>query len=351
MEMSSKARQALFERCGFSLLSSAESLSGKFSSIFIYSIHGLRSPSAPVISSCKTEGSLQIILGIGADYNQLVRSMIGDDIDESDCMPEGESDKSSFIVVLIRSTEQRYAKAGYYLKQEDRILFEYEMFRDALVEIENGSVYLLSSILQSLVKELPMNNEYHITKLKTFYYGKTDEGILLQRLLEPRWLIESVSAESDENLRKLLELSISSLNQGEQESTYFFSCGLSETDFVKRFLFFYISIEKKIDEAFDQLKRLPVSENFFSSSLDPEQKKILWSALTNTGRNDITSKFILCAREIFNHITPKDVKTFRRLHRVRIGLAHGRSREVPTPEDSREAYHLARRLLTMTQAF
>ncbi len=345
MERGPHATAGFYEKCGFSLLSSAECLSGAFSSLFVYGVRGLLPPDKPVISHRNLPGIAKVDFGIGNSYNDLSTKIAGNKVDETDELLANGSSNLSFLLILITKEVTFAAQEGFYKKQDSQILFQRRMFESALIDIEQTSLAILPSILKTVTVEVGRAEDLYFTQRKSFYFGRTDCGKMLLPFPTVHCAIETISGMSNENLQEALDTSARNLTHEEHESTFFFGYGLTEVDPVKRFLFFYVSIEKKIDETFKVLQGRPEARAILSDLLDEEEARILWRLLRHPGRNDIQSKFVLCMNEALTHLTSEDLASFVHLHKTRTGMAHGKSRRPPSADEARSAYMLASKML------
>lgn len=333
-----------FEELGYSLLDSSVDISGAFYSVHLYSIRGLIAPDKAIVASNRIHGNSGVTFGIGKQCNELSNLITGLDlVEDEDQWKAGNRNRPPFLLLQIGPSKCHRARCGYYKKVDGQIIYERKMFEHAHREVESEAEKLTPKVLGTIGYCISSTQELYLDHLKTVCFGRTESEEVLVRLPQFDFLIESVMGMKNEDLQKALDTAASLANSVCSQSAYLFSLGIEEIDVVKRFLFFFLTIESEISREFKSLSSSAFAD-VFSSPLEPPAAVLVRDVVTKR-QNDLLIKFLWCMKTVFPQLTFDDLDTFIALKKIRDGIAHGSFQRLPGQDEAAKAYRLAARIL------
>ncbi len=302
-----------------------------------------------MVLSKEVDAGLFATIGFGGKYNQLCRLVTEDDMTEDESQLPTIPDQSTLLLIQIGPSACRKADPVYYKRLDRQILVEPKMFRQAVREVSIKSDEILPSVIAGISMNIAPRHDLYFTKIKTCLYGKTPEGEVVVIAPQAYASMQSIAGLSKEDLVAALNLSASQFKANDSIELYWFSLGLTESDAVKRFLFFYLAIEASLDKAFEVAKNQSKAERL-GISLDVEELRVLDRMISGVGRKSIVDKFVLTRKLLLSSLTLEDVVEFKRMHKARTDLAHGKVKELPSIKNASAACRLASRLLSAIDA-
>jgi hypothetical protein len=129
-----------------------------------------------------------------------------------------------------------------------------------------------------------------------------------------------------------------------QKAAGFFALGVGEDDQLKKFLYFFLSLEIETHAAFARINHRNTVESAVvpGAGVRPALAGLLERQLSSLG--NLLDRFVWCASGSWTTLTEEDVVTFRSLKEARDAIAHGRASE-PPPGFARSAELLAHKVL------
>jgi hypothetical protein len=108
----------------------------------------------------------------------------------------------------------------------------------------------------------------------------------------------------------------------------FFRLALGEEDPLKRFLYFFLSIEVQTHRTFSKIKHLEHLGNLSSPTDRIQLTSVSFFGETIRSWTNLRDRFLWCAHCVWTGLDQSDVTEFARLKRIRDGIAHG---DIATP--------------------
>lgn len=338
--------QSQFEELGYSMLDTSVSIEGVFYIVHLYSIRGLAAPNEALISPLQSDGKSGIAFGIGKDYNELAKRITGFGLaEDGERWKEYKSNQQPFLLLQIGPSTRHKAKSGHYKRSDGQIIYERKMFELAHREIKTKSEKLTHKLLSAISCSISPSQELYLDHLKASCFGKTESGEALVQLPESYGLIESIIGMKSEELQNALDAAASLTDSISSRSAYLLSLGIAERDIVKRFLFFFLSIEAEINRIFKSMPSSAFSEAF-RSPLDEPTSDLVCKIVTGRNSNDLLVKFLWCMQTVLPQLCLDDLSVFQDIKKIRDDIAHGSFHKLPDQDDAAKAYRLAAHILT-----
>jgi hypothetical protein len=339
--------ESQFEELGYSMLDTSLSIEGVFYIVHLYSIRGLTSPNEAVVSSLQSEGQSGIAFGIGKDYNELAERLTGFCLSEDEGRwKEHKDNLQSFLLIQIGPSTRHKAKCGHYKRANGQIIYERKMFEPAHREIKSKAEKLTHKLLGAISCSISHSQELYFNHLTTSCFGKAESGEALVQLPEFCGLIESAMGMKREELQNRLDAAVSFADSISSRSAYLLSLGITERDTVKRFLFFFLSIEAEINRIFKCIPS-PAFAEAFRRPLDAPSSELICKIVTGRNNNDLLVKFLWCMQTVLPHLCFDDLLVFKDIKKIRDDIAHGSFQKLPDQDDAAKAYRLAANIITM----
>lgn len=318
------------EQMGFRRMTSGESFSAEFHSLHTFEAEGLALEKDSIIEAHGVIGDMPYDMAIGASINAVTRRLIADDLTDDEqgwlgehkCMPP-------FLMLHIGPTA-RHIMTGTYVKVEEERVTTYDGFLPARAELKKLEAAILPNVLSALSCEFSTFHASvkfkHVTR---DVFGMTPEGKTLYDFgVQARGTLTTAKAIAAVDATQYMIRSTELAASMSSKVSRFFQLALEEDDPLKRFLYFFLTVERQTHAAFASVDhrgrlasltngpaRLRVSmANFFVAQSEQ------WKALHE--------RFIWCALSVWTQLTDADVDSFKDLKRVRDQLAHG---EIATP--------------------
>ncbi|MCA6215066.1 hypothetical protein KGA65_00780 [Ideonella sp. B7] len=133
----------------------------------------------------------------------------------------------------------------------------------------------------------------------------------------------------------------SSLNA---KAARFFALGLAEKDQLKRFLYFFLTLEVETHAVYGRIDHASKLSKLLSENCahGPATKKLLQTQVDSL--KNLYDRFVWCATCIWSELDETDISQFKLLKGARDDIAHGTTAEPPVGF-ARQAELLARKVL------
>jgi hypothetical protein len=339
--------ESQFEELGYSMLDTSLSIEGVFYVVHLYSIRGLTAPNEALVSSLQSEGKSGIAFGIGEDYNELAKRLTGFCLTkDEERWKEHKVNRQPFLLIQIGPSTRHKATCGHYKRVDGQIIYERKMFEPAHREIKTKAEKLTHKLLGAISCSISHSQELYFNHLKTSCFGKAESGEVLVQLPEFSGLMELVMGIQSEELQNKLDAAASFADSISSRSAYLFGLGITERDTVKRFLFFFLSIEAEINRIFKCIPSSAFSEAF-RKPLDAPTSELVCNIVTGRNNNDLLVKFLWCMQTVLPQLCFDDLLVFKDIKKIRDDIAHGSFQKLPDQDDAAKAYRLAVSIITM----
>jgi hypothetical protein len=336
---------------GFEPLSDREELSAEFHLLRIFSMRGLVASGLARTPPRVFDGA-SYRFAIGDDLNDLTRALVGDELTDSqeDWCKEKRA-AAPFLVVHIGPTPPASIAAGYVQKRGETTV-THDCFAKERAELTQRERDVIPTLVTTLA--IALSGRAHpvtVHPVARELFGKTPSGATV---IDLRFSMSGTaygSAPIDDNeLNARVTYAAELRARLRADIAAFYYLGLAENDPLKRFLSFFLFLERYTHSAFQRLV----------SSADPTAVVNIPPRLARTGRafardgrqaaKSPVARFMWCALQAWQDITDADVDSFRRLKVERDKLSHGELTSVDAALADR-ARDLCSRLLTAEVPF
>jgi hypothetical protein len=316
----------LIEAMGFHPNVESSELDATFFSLHVFEFHGINLPGD---GAAKFEGEIAGVsyaAAIGVSINALSTMLAsGEYVDEEAKWQSEKAARPPYLMVRFGPTSVHSAMPRHIMAQ-NQDLHTYDAFRPAIVEMQNLEATALPNIVTAAVVALTSPDRPHVRlrAVDRAFFGITTDGKTLHdiRLTLSASLTTSANI-SDGDLSTALESANSVASKTDAKVAKLFHLALGEDDPLKRFLYFFLSIEvqthrtfktidhkKHIDMLSSHHNRIQItSTSFFGDAVRS------WTNLKD--------RFIWCAHCVWTDLKQSDISEFARLKRIRDSIAHG----------------------------
>jgi hypothetical protein len=242
---------------------------------------------------------------------------------------------------------REYVAAGIYHKETEGKLATYEGFSDAKAELKAHFDAVVPPLLVSLSLSFSSKGQpVRFLHRKAAALGETVDG---RKIID--WRAEGsggafVSGGAVPEAR-VVALSASACEKAKtihRKSAEFFYLGSSEKDPLKRFLNFFLCVERLVHSCFSSIDQELAVASLLADYPDIEGSGQKLFADHRDSWKDLRNRFIWCVMHKWRHLTDADVEQFERLKSVRDKISHGRL-STPDGADVRDVEGLALRIL------
>jgi hypothetical protein len=332
---------------GFKELVAPGSIEASFTSVTAYEARGITVAEGVCEAVQARAAGAEYRVAISASVNLACQALVGDDFAESEEAWRKEvKSKGPFALIAVGPTEFFPCAAGRSMRAPDGSLVTYDCFPQAREALRSLEKRVLPPVVAALTFALNQPDRFFLLKkLGRGSAGRTPELTTVQdirmefraegyvsRPTEPTELTERLQAVSQRASR---------LNQ---KAAGFFALGVGEDDQLKKFLYFFLSLEIETHAVFGRINHRNKVESAVapSAGVRPALAGLLERQLSSLG--NLLDRFVWCASCSWTNLTETDVATFRSLKEARDAIAHGRASE-PPPGFARTAELLAHKIL------
>lgn len=325
------------------------SLAASFMSVTVYEARGI------VLSKGFSQAQKGRVAGasyrvsIAESVNEGSKSLIGDDFteSESDWLKEVKA-TGPFALVAVGPTDFIECDAGRLMRAPDGSIVTYDSFRSVRETLQSLEKRVLPPVVATLTSTLSETDHHvYLRKIDSGFSGRTHEGTIVHdnRI--------TVSGEATVSRRIDDARAIEALNSAVERTpklhpraANYFSLAAADNDQLKKFLFFFLSLEVSTQATFgkiDHLRELH-SQVFREGIAAPRSSTIGLINRDVASWSNLFDRFVWCAACVWTGLDEDDVKLFKALKSARDSIAHGRASEPPAGY-ARKAESLAHKVL------
>ncbi len=253
-----------------------------------------------------------------------------------------------FVLIAVGPTDYIECEAGRMKRMPDDSITTYDSFpslRDTLRSLEDR---VLPPVVATLTLALNEPDRYvALRKLARASAGRTIDGTAVRDIrLDVR--AELTLSHSLEEVRaiEVLDASIQRAPKLHQQAAKYFALGTVEDDQLKKFLYFFLSLEVETHAAFGRIDHVEsLKTQLFSggiSSFRPSAAELITRDVAKW--KNLFDRFVWCATCAWPSLADEDVKLFKELKKARDDIAHGRA-SAPPADFARKAELLAHKIL------
>ncbi|MFN0045476.1 MAG: hypothetical protein ACKVOS_03305 [Sphingorhabdus sp.] len=340
----------VIEAMGFEKARKNMALTAKFHGLHVFHIKGIRvDEGALIVQTYQLDGNA-IQVGVGNSVNGICRKMLSDSYaDNEDEWQKEKNCKPPYVVIHLGPTESHTQNLRHF-RRDGKTVHTYDTFYDAKIEIKKLANKLLPSIVTSLSCSLFENGRPlpGLVQVDKTTFGITPSGeTVLDMRLDLTASANTSSGWNASSIRKALKHVSGILPKVDSKSASFFHLALIEKDALKRFLYFFLSIEIATHSSFGAIDHEQCVNQLSGKRAKSWMKDLSFLREVKKWPN-LRDRFLWCALFVWRHISEEDVETFARLKKARDDIAHGNIRE-PNAADFGAAELLATKLHSFHQ--
>lgn len=330
--MTLRLSEAAMKAMGFHPPNEGEDIAATFSSITVFEIRGITlAPNAMAVSSGIAAG-VKYRLATSSSVNRGCIALIDDTFveDEEEWKNENKS-QGPFVLVLIGPTSEHSCSSGQVKTEEDGSTTTYDCFPGARTELTQLESRALAPIHSALTCTLNEDAHYvALRKISRVSVGRTPTGAVVHDIRIEMNAEAYVSHRLDtEQLAKKLDLAMNLASTLNPKASRFFALGLAEQDQLKRFLYFFLSLEVETHAVFCRIDHSDALVKRINSTTSCGQSTAMMLLAQVKGLKNLYDRFVWCAACAWPRLNDGDINQFKALKDARDDIAHGRTSEPP----------------------
>ena len=332
--MTAKFSVAALEAMGFRELVARGEIKATFMSVTVYEVRGIAVPEGLAEARRARVAGTEYRVAIAEKVNAGSRALIGDDFADSEEVWRSEvKSNGPFVLIAVGPTEYIECEAGRMKRSADGNIATYDSFpglREILGSLEQR---VLPPVVAALT--IAFNEPDHyvaLRKLARASCGRCPDGTTVHDMRVDVHGELTVSRKLEAiTVGDKIESSVAKAPKLHQRAANYFALGCAENDQLKRFLYFFLSLEVETHAVFGRISDrantaslLPVGS---PGSRLPSSVELLVSKVT--ALDNLFDRFVWCANTFWTHLAEDDVALFKKLKGARDAIAHGRESEPP----------------------
>lgn len=335
----------VLEKMGLNRYSPKKAIDAFYFRIELFRIEGLSVKTSVVRPAYCVIGGVNVHIAIGASANALAQCLGRDNFveNEDELLKEYKS-PGPYCMILVGPSNvlQHHFE---YCKEDTKEIIVYDELRTMSSVLDIVKKRIVPNILASL--SITFNSGDHYVKfhpVTRVLYGETLDGKIIKPFSVTGSATLSVNRDMDESeIAETLVCTASYAVNINDKTADFFALALSETDALKRFLYFYMSIEIEIHRTFkksdhkEHLARIITYPDIIKTNLER-----LFGEHRNTWTNPL-ERFVWCSICAWKGMEDADVDAFKRVKKTRDEISHG-ERSIPQPSIVKDVEILARKI-------
>lgn len=337
------------EAMGFRELIDRGSLTASFMSVTAYEARGITLPEGFAAAKQARVAGANYRVALSKSINAACQSLIGDDFAESETEWYKEVKSTGpFVLIAVGPTDFIECEPGRMMRLPDRSITTYDSFpslRQTLKALEDR---VLPPVVATLTLALNEPDRYvALRKLARASAGRTPDGTTIHDIrLDVRAEL-SVSRPLDETRATLiLNASVERAPRLHQRAAKYFALGTAEDDQLKKFLYFFLSLEVETHAVFGRIDHAArMREQVLRDGASAPRPSTADLIARDISRWDnLFDRFVWCATCAWTGLLDDDINLFKELKSARDAIAHGRESEPPVGF-ARKAELLAHKVL------
>lgn len=335
------------ESMGFRRIAEGEHIVASFYSVYVYEVQGFTVDDNPILQFRGQVSGTGYEIALGTSMNKLTQALaLSDDqfTDDEQAWATANKCTPPYILIQIGPSTQLTCASGH-IKEEGSKLVTYDCFSSARDELRATEAKVLPSLVSALTCRFSsIDHPVHFRRVDKVLFGiTTTNRILHDTRFEVKASLSVSKRLPTDEVQAGIESTAALAERLNPKVARFFQLALEENDPLKRFLYFFLSIEIETHATFasiDHSIHLAVmlksqSRIHKTQTRFFEAQREKWTALKD--------RFVWCALCVWTHLSDSDIKEFASLKKIRDDIAHG-SIAVPPAESVAAAQRLATRL-------
>lgn len=337
------------ETMGFRDLLGKGSLVVSFMSVTVYEAHGITLPNGFTDARKARVAGSDYRIALAESVNTGCQRLIGDDFteSESDWLKEVKA-SGPFVLIAVGPTDFIECEAGRMMRTPDNGITTYDSFPIARETLKSLEDRILPPAVAALTLALNESDCYvALRKLARESVGRTPDGTAVHDIrLDIHGKMTAFRLLEEARAVEILDASIERAPRLHQSAAKYFALGTAENDQLKKFLFFFLSLEVETHAVFGRIDYAQSLKNQVfrdgAGPLRPSAAHLMIRDVAKSG--NLFDRFVWCATCSWKSLADDEIKLFKELKNARDAIAHGRASE-PPPGFARKAELLAQKIL------
>ncbi|MHB1334152.1 MAG: hypothetical protein ACYCY1_16300 [Sulfuriferula sp.] len=315
----------VIEKIGFSRANPDDVPSAEFHSLHTFEVVGLTLETGTLIEAQGVISGVPYHVALGTSVNAIARQLVSDDLTDDEEQWLAEHKCSPPFLMLHVGPTARHAMTGTYIKIEESRVTTHEGFLPARAELKMLESGILPNVLSALTCEFSrFHSSVKFKRVTRDVFGITPDGKTLYDFgIELRGSLTTARTITASDATQYLARTTSLAALMSPKISKFFQLALEEEDPLKRFLYFFLTVERQTHATFAS-----VDHRGHLASLTNEPARVHTSMadffVAQSERwKSLQERFIWCALSAWTQLTDTDVDSFKEIKRVRDQLAHG----------------------------
>ena len=286
-------------------------------------------------------------VAVGATLNETCMALTSDVyVENEDEWRKHKACVGSFVLIQIGPTQSYTITEGQTKTEMDGSVTTFDSFpglKNDLAALEAAALPPLLTSLSGLL--CAQDRRLELRRIDRTSEGRTDAGRLIHDIsFQASGTAHVTQGISEQQLKTGLQAAAILVPQLNPKAARFFALGLGEDDELKKFLYFFLTLEVQTHAAFARIDHAGA----FQKLLDPASPSnpsvvALLQRQADQLRN-LFDRFVWCTACAWSGIDDADVEQFKRLKSARDDIAHG-SVHAPPSGYARLAEQLALKVL------
>lgn len=349
--MTASFSESMLDAMGFQEPMAQGSIVASFISVSVYEVRGVSLPEGFSEAKQASVAGATYRIALSRSVNAGCQELVGEDFTESE--PDWSKEVKSqgpFLLIGVGPTDFTACKSGRMGKGPDGSIETYDCFpgiREQLTSLESR---VLPPVLAACKLALNQSGQYvSLRELARARVGRTSDKVNVRDVrIEVRAHGIVSRAVSAEQGAEALQSIVKQAPKLHPRATKYFALGMAEDDQLKRFLYFFLSLEVETHAVFGRLDHADkLRSQIFQQGLDaPRQSAAKLIHGNIAGWKSLYDRFVWCATCAWPMLTEEDIALFKELKNARDDIAHG-NESTPPSGFARSAELLAQKILWM----
>jgi hypothetical protein len=316
---------AAIEAMGFRRFAPEEAIRAAFSSAYVYSAQGIQLDPGTVTKSSAVLHRVSYSVGLGADLNQLAQGLLNEDYTDDIAAWEKEHTcKPPYLMIVVGPTEEHECTEGY-LKAESEGVLTYNCFPDARAELAGLEDRIIPPLSAGFAATFgPRQPPVKFVKIDRLWFGRSTDGRAINDIRVDSTATAFISTHvSADDVQSMVDDSVALAGRLNKKIAQFYHLALDETDLLKRFLYFFLSIEVATHATFASIDHAAHISLLLASPARLQASLLGFLVSQRQNWTTLRDRFVWCALCTWTHLDDADVSAFTDLKKIRDKIAHG----------------------------
>jgi|CXWL01.1.fsa_nt_gi hypothetical protein len=312
------------EAMGFAPMRDGEVVEASFYSLHAFEVRGFTTEDGGVITDTGDVSGTKYRIAIGPSINAACRALLGDDfIDDEAAWAREHNCTPPYVLLLFGPTQSHKAQDGH-TRTEGKVLVTYDLFtaaKDDITRLENTALPSIEMALACVLAS--RGHKVELVPVDRTVFGISPEGTTVQDLRVTGSGRAYVSQQlSQAEVQEIVTGSSALAAALDTRVARFFQLGMRDTDRLKSFLYYFLAVEIETHRTFKNFTPLQHLAN--TAAINGRVTVSVQQLLENRDNwTALADRFVWCVASTWVHLGDQDIEEFKRLKRIRNGIAHG----------------------------